>query len=270
MNIKLLKLIYDYSRSGKLVDHNYVDKLIEIVIEEKKLNKYVIKSQILSEKESFIENGISLAQYNPFSKTISIYANGINQMLEFNDRYLVLFGSTEQLFYKNSLITQIILHELEHANQRKIIDTEQTLEAEILKLITSEISFNTGMKLLNEGYSIEQIITYISIKKHQSNENYKKNYNIAPEERLAEIKSYQEILELLFEIKEYVPNLLEFEQTNKLEQLLRGFDYKEGFIYPPTVLYLIQNGNAQALNRFDWYNEDYYKCLQQSKSNYSL
>lgn len=41
MNQKILKLLFDYSKQGKIVDINYIDKLIEIVVSEKDLNRYV-------------------------------------------------------------------------------------------------------------------------------------------------------------------------------------------------------------------------------------
>lgn len=270
MEIKLLRLIYDYSINGKLVDINFIEKLIDIVVTSKQLDKYVYNLAILPEKESQIEDGISIASYNPFSKVISVYVDGVNQMLEHNDRYLVLFENIEQIFYKNLSITQVILHELEHANQRKIIEKESSLESEILKLSSAEINIKTGIKLIKSGYSVEQVMIYIMTKKMQSINNYRKNYDIAPEERLAEIKSYQEIIDLLSHIKKYVPNLLEFEQTNKLENLLRGFKYDSGFLISPTITYLLESENAHSLNKFEWFNQDYYKCLHQSKEMYSL
>lgn len=183
-------------------------------------------------------------------------------MLERKDKYLVLFESVEQLFYRNLLITQIILHELEHANQRKIVDNEQTLEAQILRLSLLDYEIK---QILKNKYIDESIITYAKAKMQVYNDNYA----IAPHERLAQIKSYQEILNLLTQIKKYVPNLLEFEQTNKLENLLRGF-YQESEIYSPTAAYLIQNGKSQMLHEFNWYDEDYHKLLEKSKANYSF
>lgn len=270
MEIKLLRLIYDYSIKGKLVDKNYIEKFVEFVVNSKSLNKYVCGLQILPEKKGRIKNGMSLASYRPFSKTICVYTNGINEMLKRKERYKVLFNDVEQIFYKNLIISQIILHELEHANQRKIIDNEKGLEPEILKLSAVYIDFNIRIKLIEAGYSIEEIKIYFLSKNAKKIENYKKNYLIAPEERLAQIKSYQEILDLLSHIKEYVPNLIEFEQTNKIENLLRGFDYDLCYISSPTISYLHQNGNSQALKRFDWYDENYLKCLEKSKDTYSL
>lgn len=270
METELLKLVYDYSAKGKLVDQKYIEKLIDIVVSSKLLNNYVCKFELLNDEQTFFENGMSLASYSPFSKTISIYINGVNQMLEHHDRYQVLFNSIEQIFYKNLLISQIILHELEHVNQRRIIDNEKSLESEILRLSSAKMDFDMGIKLIESGYSIEQVMIYILSKKTMRNENYRQNYLIAPEERLAEIKSYQEILGLLSHIKEYVPNLIQFEQTNKLENLLRGFDYNSGFLISPTISYLQQNGNAQSLNRFNWYDKDYFSCLEKAKANYSL
>ncbi|UKI28676.1 MAG: hypothetical protein L6V78_07295 [Clostridium sp.] len=42
-------------------------------------------------------------------------------------------------FYKKIfLVTQVVLHELEHANQRKIMDKEESLEGDILRASLSK------------------------------------------------------------------------------------------------------------------------------------
>lgn len=270
MEFKLLRLLWDYSAARKIVDSDYIDKLIDIVVNHKKINKYVTKLNILTDRDSITNSGISLASYNPFSKTLEVYSDGINEMLNYEDKYRVLFNDIEQIFYNNLLITQIILHELEHANQRRIIDTETGLEAEILKLSTTQMEISAGIKLLESGYSIEDVRRYILEINLKNRQNYEENYEFAPEERLAQIQSYKEIIETLSELKEYVPNLLEFEKTNWLENMLRGYEYKDGVIMPPTIYYLIQKGSNSSLQQFDWFDTNYAKCLNLTKEKYSL
>lgn len=64
--------------------------------------------------------------------------------------------------------------------------------------------------------------------------------------------------------------MLDFEQATKIEALLQGFDYEDGKVISPTAFYLKKMGEEQALKKFDWYDEDYYKALEKSKTNYSL
>ena len=93
-------------------------------------------SEIVSSGTEETMDGILLAEYRPNRKLIRIYSETMERMLEDHDRYQELFNGIEQIFYKNVLITQIILHELEHVNQRRIIEKEDTLESKVLKTST--------------------------------------------------------------------------------------------------------------------------------------
>ena len=67
---------------------------------------------------------------------------------------------------------------------------------------------------------------------------------ILPDERLAEIKSYQEKKDTLSEIFDEVPNLIKFESASILESKLRGYTFDKGRIISPTIDYLISTGKA--------------------------
>ena len=82
----------------------------------------------------------------------------------FFDKYRKLFTRVENAFYAKIQISQIILHELEHANQRKIIDNEDSLESQILRLSMADISIDKLKRLLDEGITMEQLMLYIYYK----------------------------------------------------------------------------------------------------------
>lgn len=166
MESKLLRLIFDYSKNGKLVDKAYLEKLIDLVVNSKDISKYVQNSEIVSSGAEETMDGILLAEYRPNRKLIRIYSEAMERMLEDHDRYQELFNGIEQIFYKNVLITQIILHELEHANQRRIIEKEDTLESKVLKTSVTNIDIDLVSTLLNEGFTIDQILYYIRREKN--------------------------------------------------------------------------------------------------------
>ena len=130
MKSKLLKLLYEYSASGKLVDGKYIQELIEIVVDSKDIVDYA-GGLIITDKDSRLRDPNSLlAVYYPNRKLIAVYLDAIEEMLKSYNTYQEMFSSTEELFYKNLLVTQVVLHELEHANQRKIMDKEESLEGD--------------------------------------------------------------------------------------------------------------------------------------------
>lgn len=266
MESKLLRLIFDYSKNGKLVDKAYLEKLIDLVVNSKDISEYVQNSDIVRSGTKETIGGILLAEYRPSRKLIRIYFEAMERMLEEQDRYQVLFNGIEQIFYKNVLITQIILHELEHANQRKIIEKENTLESKVLKISVTNLDINFLNKLLSQGFTLEQLTYYIQREKQLREEHYL----LLPDERLAEIKSHQEIVKALKPIKEYTPNLIEFEQTNVFENLLRGYFYNLGAIASPTLEYGKISRKFNRLKKFPWYDENDQECLRKAKESLSL
>ena len=262
----LLRLIYDYSVKDKIIDKSYLEKFIDVVVNSQELNDYVRDMELSPD----YENELSLATYNPLSKKIKINSFGILNMLGYNTKYRKLFTKIENTFYDNIQISQILLHELEHANQRKIVDTKNNLESDILRLSMAQISDDKLEQLLNQGFSMGQLLLYMQYKGAVNKKNYEENYKKAPEERLAEIKSHQEIFHLLSYIKEYIPNLLDYENTTWLEQMIRGYNPEFGYIESPTIRYLLDNSCEVGLSHFDWYDENPNKCLKKTREKYTL
>lgn len=120
--------------------------------------------------------------------------------------------------YINFSVLQVILHEVEHANQQRIAYKDNTLEALILRL----------SYLVDNGYD-------------------DKLYEYCPEERLAEIKSFEEINNLISYISEnliVLPNLLKLEM---LKRQLRGYHYKNNSINVPLVDYFYYGNKIELL-----------------------
>lgn len=272
MTEKLLKLLFDYSKQGKIVDQNYMDKLVEIVVREEGLNNYVRRTKIVTDeiqKRNISSDRITLAVYSSLYKRISLYANNVNRILEHYEQYLPLFTPVEQLFFRNITISQIILHELEHANQERMIEEDyqkESLETTILRLSDKVVRPRHIEKLLESGYPSHLITIYIKDKER----HYKENYMTDPRERLAEIKSQQQILDMLELIKDITPNLVDYEGTSKIERLLRGYIEYYDMISVPTFEYLQNPLAFEELSRFHCYQNNYDDSLKVAKKHYSL
>ena len=77
MKSKLLKLLYEYSANGKLVDGKYIQKLIEIVVDSKGIVDYA-GGLIITDKDSRLRDPNSLlAVYYPNRKLIAVYLDAI-------------------------------------------------------------------------------------------------------------------------------------------------------------------------------------------------
>ena len=102
---KLLKLLYEYSANERLVDGKYIQELIEIVVD----SKDIVDSAgglIITDKDGRLRDPNSLlAVYYPNRKLIAVYLDAIEEMLKSYNTYQEMFSSTEELFYKNLLVT---------------------------------------------------------------------------------------------------------------------------------------------------------------------
>lgn len=257
--LQLARLLYDYSLDNKMINKTYIDKLMDVIINGKGLNDYVEKYEI-SEKNSNMTAG-----YVYSSKKITIYAKKIYEILLNEMQYTTLLPEDERYLFMNSMMTQIILHELEHANQRRIIDSENNLEANILKLC--EFKELTEIdELVSKGIikSIEAKY-YKTIKMSEYIDTYHELYDYAPHERLAQIKSYQELIDALRLFKDN-SRIIEFEEFYKLGNILNG--YKD--TSSPTIDYLNTQGRNEELKSFDWYSDDEDESIKLSQDKYTL
>lgn len=215
----ILKIIYDKTIKNKILDLKDIEKILEVLVSEKKLNDYILNISV----QQIGSNNI--ASYSTYSKKITICIEMINQMVMDIERNISNIDAFEATLYKNLLILQTLLHEVEHANQQKIAYNDNTLEALIIRL----------SYLVKDGYA----------------ENL---YEYCPEERLAEIKTFDEILFLINYITKKVivlPNIIEME---KLKRQLRGYHYKNNFITIPIADYFTIGNKKELLNIFNLSN----------------
>ncbi|MBE6138770.1 MAG: hypothetical protein E7173_03400 [Firmicutes bacterium] len=257
MELEILKLIYYYSVNGKLVDSKFIDKIIEIVVNKKNLDSYVRNVRFTSQLDKN-DYGVTCAAYSPLSMEVLIDYESIKIVMENRSSYDCLFHSLEQIMFRNLTITQIILHELEHAYQNKQADSKADSSIEV-KLIKASLFLEQAMKnpkflaAVLKGEIISQdFLTYIL----QNRELYKQYYALNPTERLAQINSFRAILTSIEPIKKHIPNLYEFQNASLVEEMLRGYQdsWNEGIC--PTQVYLFGTRQSKVWLDFDFYNQD--------------
>ncbi len=222
----ILKIIYDKTNTNEILNLKDIEKILELLVVEKCLNEYILNIDVQLIRSN------SLASYSNCTKKITIYTKTIDQMVKDIDNNILNVNKFETTLYKNLSILQILLHEIEHANQQKIAYHNNTLEALIIRL----------SYLVNNGYD-------------------EKLYEFCPEERLAEIKSFEEIKTMISYINNklnLLPNIIE---TEKLKRQLRGYHYKNNFVTVPIVEYFTLGNKEKLLESFD---------LSNSVSNYTL
>ena len=98
--INTLTIDYNKARQGAITQ-----ELIEIVVDSKGIVDYA-GGLIITDKDSRLRDPNSLlAVYYPNRKLIAVYLDAIEEMLKSYNTYQEMFSSTEELFYKNLLVT---------------------------------------------------------------------------------------------------------------------------------------------------------------------
>lgn len=247
-NSELLKLYRDYTLKDKVIDYDtfkpnmdYVKKLISVVSSFDHTEKYVNKTELKKEHKSEEGNTV-FATYTSSNKKITVYKNGIKRLYDLIDNKDELLDYSDGRFYLTAIFTQIILHELEHAYQQKIVIEEDSDRAMLL---------------------------YLSI---LGSTDTKETYILSLKERLAEIKSHRRMLNVLNKLNEkyYLDRLCMLEYSCFLESQIIGYSIENGIIKCPTLKHFRLTGQIEGLiDGVDWYNEDERICLETLKKMYS-
>ena len=212
----ILKIIYDKTYNSMILSLKDIEKILELLILEKKLNDYILNINV---QQLRINN---LASYSYQYKEITIYIKTIDHMIKNIENNILNTDYFETILYKNLCVLQILLHEVEHANQRKIAYNDNTLEALIIRL----------SNLVNS-------------------EKDEKLYEYCPEERLAEIKSFEEISYLISYINKKLVTLPDIIETEKLRRLLSGYHYENFSVNIPIIDYFTYGNKQNLLEAFD-------------------
>lgn len=212
----ILKIVFDKANNNEILNLKDIEKILELLVAEKSLNEYILNIDVQLIRSN------NLASYSNYTKKITIYTKTIDQMVKDIDSNILNISKFETSLYINLSILQVLLHEIEHANQQKIAYHNNNLEALIIRL----------SYLVNNGYD-------------------EKLYEFCPEERLAEIKSFEEINTMISYINnklDLLPNVIE---TEKLKRQLRGYHYKNNFVTVPIVEYFTIGNKEKLLETFD-------------------
>lgn len=231
----ILKIIYDKTINYKILDLKDIEKILELLVIEKCLNNYILNINVQQIRSN------NLASYSTHTKKITVYIEMIEQMVRDIENNILNVNEFETTLYKNLSILQILLHETEHANQHKIAYSDNTLEALIIRL----------SYLVTNGYD----------------ENL---YEYCPEERLAEIKSFEEISILISYINKNLITLPDIVEMERLKRLLRGYHYRDSSVNIPIVDYFTFGGKKKLLDAFDLSNDILEKYTLNDRFKYGF
>lgn len=216
----IFKIIYDKAKKGKVISEDDIYNILSLIISKKDLSSYIQNMNVQSIRSNY------LASYCGEERRITVYTNTIDRMLKEIESDLIDLDDFGKRMYENLSILQVILHEVEHANQKRLV------------------SSNTPESLLIRS---AYLVDYDS-----DNETL---YETCPIERLAEIKSYREIESMIKE-EAIDKDLEELIVAEKTRRELLGYHYQKDIVSIPLYTYFSEGGKPELLHIFPALNEE--------------
>jgi len=268
MEKEIQDLIIKYMVSRKPIDNEYYNEIIRIYLKDHNLEGYIHEQAILTDEIEGI-----IAAFIPQYKAIVVSPKGVNAirktLAKLNDFQGEQFNVIDIL-----QITQYLLHELEHIQQEYIIEygKDDSIEANLLKI--SNPTWDTLQEQLQKNPIINDDFVELHILKQieKYNELYQTRlYSISLRERLAEVRSYKTLLNIL-------PGLClpekytEFYRRLLHTQQLRGYDLSGNVIPGPTMDYIDALAGAHLIDtdKCDIYDDNKVITYLKTKDILSL
>lgn len=266
MTNEIMEKFYAVSKKGRIFTKEEIKEIVWLFIYEKNLQEQVKDVKIDENIRAFREG---VGEYDSTNKQITLFHKMIAFAAQLEDQSVFCFSPTERYFFYNLFFLKALRHEIEHANQEKIMHDQQrsdTIEARLLKLCQIQFDQKYVLSCLMKGMSIEQIKKDIETKVQKQKATYQTHYKIAPEERLANYHAVQEGLKLISPLESQLSHILRGEKAKYIQIKLEGYNTE----LSPTITYLRKLGLDKELRDFDWYDENDLRCLKKSQDNSSL
>ncbi len=253
MNKEIYDIVLKSSSEDKLLSKSNMEDIFEIIRDENSLKDYcnTIKFNELKEK--------TLGEYRRYSKKIEV---------DYNKAILREYSN---YFESNLMLLEIIIHELEHAKQHRIIKSDVNDKYGFIEKILLESCLNiyrlneqpapwpdSDIKYL-ENLGIERNVD--SLKKLA-----KLQYSLycyAPNERMAEINSFYQLKKMLEEYGD-PENILDNIELNLNKHFIRGYKKMndEENIIPPSYRFLTKMGFDNIIPTIENLEKQYFDYPQ--------
>ena len=269
----IASILEDYTNQGKVLDEKVIVPIVNMVVETRKLTGCVNNLAIVEVKDikppQENTTGIlkifkkrkpltssTLAKYNPDTGFIILYLTKHTKYL--NNFYRGYFEDKDRLMYVNLLIVKSLLHELEHAHQKKIFydSTGSDLQGFSYIGLDPRLLYFERFKR-KFGINMKKCELNRVLKARPS--SYNSTYNINPCERLAELYSDRTaniVMDSSF-LKYDFDKVYTVESIEYLEKLLEAYEiYDKEHYSCPVEEYFSKILLPECWKKLFFYDED--------------
>lgn len=240
MEVEILKILYDYSMNNKIIDKEAIEKIVYFVVRERNLSRYISKLDFIDQSLDYT----TPASYEFKEKVLTVFLNVFQSF--YKSKFLTDFDNyKERLFYRNSQLIRIVLHELEHVYEYKYMHENDNFYANIL-LLSHELLIN-----FPEKYSV--------------------TYNFNPSERGSNIYAQNTIRKVTSYSKKIFPKGYSFEEDTLLYLLSLGYSKNRiDEISCPLDIYIRKHDLPEAFGKKSYCTNGSNKKLKYIIDDYDL
>ncbi len=228
MTGELAELLQSYSKTGRIADREYVDRICSLVVHSKHIEKYL--NNVMVVDNSFFKPGEKIKHTTYYLKSHIILVN-------LDDDHSVeaeaSMSEKDYLEWYNAGILDTTLHELQHVDQENDRLTDpKSLKSQLIELT------DTDVKKPNKRFYARILRKPIIRILH---DYYDERHDLAPVERMAELESIDETDRVIRSIENRSYGLEDFlrcQSCCKEETLLKGYRLEGNITNSPSLDFL--------------------------------
>lgn len=266
---EIFKVVYDYVNRGQLIHEVGISKIVNAIARRNNLSDF-LEGVSLEEKRKNKKDGneIVYGSYLKYRHNITLYMENI---IDFINSYDVIdMSDEEKILFANLELLSTLLHEVMHAKDRTEFMNKTPNDLKNL------LYLSTDFDLLRRGYvqkyynlSIGRLHMFRIVS--QRKKLYNKTYNLNPCERLANIKSYETIVDQIKPLaKGKYDRIVNLEYYRYLSYLLAGYETYSSEYTCPTDQYLHEVKLDKIWKKLGFYNPNKIEMVTDIKKRYSL
>ena len=239
MKQQLNELVAKYNMMGRKADERFYHEFFRIAKESLDLDDYLTelvfipKEEHMNAKYQEYTKGFGgmfgQAAYRAATGELVVYERNINYGKVMDIRSVGLEATDSEVSMYNLMVLQTLLHEIEHAKQAKMKKEGTDFESKLIQICDTDVQETT------------------------------ETYEYSITERLAEIRSFEQVLDMYDEIGLFDQRIYDYFDAAYKECMLRGYHFEDaegylvngenGIFVDPTTKYLkLKNGNVVEYN----------------------
>ena len=259
MKQEYLEELISFSNKDQFVSMELIEKIIYDIVDEKcRLNQVIFGDTSWSGDVK-----------------CSCDINSRNILVDYEKIKKDYNNSKKSSLQKNLILLSYLFHEVQHLKEDSIISL-LNFESLLISYSSFDVFFPLAESKLKHMKCLIDDNLYKKIVEKKQDQLYLKIYDKIPSERIANIRSYGEVFELIYNypgFKEKYIDVLKFMNQIYKNQYYLGYDnYKKpgNYYKGPLLDYLKFIKMSNLLADFDFYCEDSKVFLEQSSKEFSI